>query len=444
MWLFTIRSPSNAPLVYVLKAGKNTLGRDPNNDITIGDESVSRWHAEIDCQADRVVIQDLGSKNGTFVNVQRISGPQVLKSGDQIHIGQQAASILLQDNSTPPTSPNSISETQPNTRELTVETVDKRATLLYEVAYRLTTVLDLEEALQEISSLMGAAMGAEKCGVIQAEHFDQLRELGFSTSVARQAITQRSAVVFPDLSDKTKKTLSKSAQMLRIRTALCVPVILGDEVAGLVYVYRTDPAARLFDQNDVQLAVAISHQAALSIQRARLLEQTQVLEKWAIIDSLTGLNNRRQTLNLAELEFQRAQRVQHSMALLMLDIDHFKEVNDTFGHAVGDQVLKVVAARFRQQLRSIDLLGRHGGDEFVILLIETGLDAAQGIAERLRRCVADEPIDTDRGPINVTISVGVAALTNDDVNLSAQLDRADGAMYAAKEAGRNQVKVSVQ
>jgi diguanylate cyclase (GGDEF)-like protein len=285
------------------------------------------------------------------------------------------------------------------------------------------------------------AMGVDKCEVILAEHFGQFGELGFPTSIARQAIEQSSVIMIPDLAAQTDPAPGKSGLLLGIRSVLCVPVMLEQEVVALIYVYKTDPAARPFDQHDVQLAVAISHQAALTIQRARLLEKARAFEQRATTDSLTGLHNRQQILESAEREFQRARRFRHPLALLMVDIDNFKQVNDTFGHAAGDQVLLAVATRGRDNLRDIDLLGRYGGDEFVILLVETELDAARRVAERIRQSVADMPVDIGQGPLNVTISVGVALFTEECPNWATLLNDADIALYAAKKVGKNQVKL---
>jgi diguanylate cyclase (GGDEF)-like protein len=125
----------------------------------------------------------------------------------------------------------------------------------------------------------------------------------------------------------------------------------------------------------------------------------------------------------------------------MLDIDHFKRVNDTFGHATGDQVLRAVARRCKFTIRDFDILGRYGGEEFAILLPETNLSAGQMVAERLRKEVATAPIDTDREALRITISLGVAKASNETSNLSVLLDHADTAMYAAKQSGRNRVMV---
>jgi diguanylate cyclase (GGDEF)-like protein len=441
MWILTVRSPASEPREYVLKPGKNTVGRKPDNDIVIADESASRLHAEIHCHADLIILVDQGSTNGTFVNRERLTQPQVLRLEDQIRIGQYVASLTFRDDKAASELIAALSGTQPLTRDLLLESVDQHAVLLYEVASRLNTILDLDTALQEVSDLMRVSMGAAKCGVILAERFDQLAELGFPASIALQAIEQRSVVILADVPAQMDPGVSKSALLLGIRSVLCVPVMIGEEIVALIYVYKTDPAARPFDQRDVHLAVAISHQAALTIQRARLLKQAQMLEQWALTDSLTGLYNRRHFLKMAGLEFQRARRYQHSLSALMLDIDDFKQVNDTYGHATGDQVLVAVAAHCRKNLRDIDVSCRYGGDELVMLLPESDLSAARRAAERLCRSVAETPIETDRGVLRVTVSVGVAALADEHPEVAALITEVDAALYRAKNAGRNRVEV---
>jgi diguanylate cyclase (GGDEF)-like protein len=173
-----------------------------------------------------------------------------------------------------------------------------------------------------------------------------------------------------------------------------------------------------------------------------LFEQARMLEEWAITDSLTGVHDRRHILKLCQLEFDRAKRFKHSMAILMLDLDDFKKVNDNNGHAAGDKVLTAMAKSCREQLRNIDLIGRYGGDEFLVLLVETNQEAARVVAERIRQHVADTSVETEHGPLVTTVSIGVAEIEKDAVDLDALLNRADKAMYAAKKAGKNQVQSS--
>jgi diguanylate cyclase (GGDEF)-like protein len=443
MWILTVRSPSNQPVEYFLKPGKNSLGRKPGSDILIDDEGASRVHAEIFCEGEMVVITDQESMNGTFVNRERITKPHTLQPGDQIRIGQHEANLSLRDDKDQPNLLSRLAATRPWTRELLLESVDQHAVLLYDVTNQLTRVLDLDTAVTEISKLMKVALGADTCDVILAKNFDGLGEYSLPVAVTRQAIEQRSIVVVPSLTPAAEQSqLSAPRESENRRSALCVPVFIDDEIVALIVVYKSDPGAREFDQHDVQMAVAISHQAGLTIQRVNLLKQARILEDWAITDSLTGLHNRRHLIDLGELEFQRARRYKHPLSIVMLDVDHFKQVNDTYGHDIGDQVLKTVARSCREQLRNIDLIGRYGGDEFVILLIETDLLAARGVAERVRLYVSGVPAETERGPLSATVSIGISALDPDTLNLDALLSQADKAMYSAKKAGRNKVKSS--
>ena len=248
-----------------------------------------------------------------------------------------------------------------------------------------------------------------------------------------------SIVFIPDTQILT--SISESVLRLRIRSTISVPVVLEESVVALVYVYKTDPAARPFDQNDVQLAVAVSHQVALAIQRTQILEEAKVFENWAFTDSLTGLNNRRHIQKLAQIEFERAKRFKHPLTMMMMDVDDFKFVNDSFGHLVGDQVLIAIAERLAKIVRSIDLLGRFGGDEFIILLVETDVDEANNVANRLNSHIALHPIETNRGQLAITLSIGVALLTEKITNLDEFISLADEALYAAKSAGKNQVEI---
>lgn len=164
------------------------------------------------------------------------------------------------------------------------------------------------------------------------------------------------------------------------------------------------------------------------------------LERQAHIDVLTGLNNRRHFFELAEHELSRARRHDLPLSALMLDIDHFKRCNDTWGHAVGDRVLQKLAEVCQHTLREIDIFGRIGGEEFTVLLVETNTYAALEAAERLRQALAAATVPLDHGQhLNFTVSIGVAYLTQEDHTIPDLLRRADMALYAAKNSGRNRV-----
>ncbi|QLA18710.1 sensor domain-containing diguanylate cyclase [Desulfolutivibrio sulfoxidireducens] len=167
----------------------------------------------------------------------------------------------------------------------------------------------------------------------------------------------------------------------------------------------------------------------------------ELLVRLATTDGLTGLFNRRRFLEASEAELERSNRYGHPASLLMFDVDHFKSINDTRGHDAGDRVLTALGRIARETLRTVDILGRIGGEEFAALLPETGLEEAARIAERLRRAVSAMELDTGAAPLSVTISLGVAQWTGPGEDLEALLKRADEAMYRAKEAGRDRAEL---
>lgn len=171
----------------------------------------------------------------------------------------------------------------------------------------------------------------------------------------------------------------------------------------------------------------------------------QKLHELAITDSLTGVFNRRHFYYVAQTELERSHRYDRNMAIILLDIDHFKWINDTFGHLVGDQMLQALALRCRSNLRVFDTIGRFGGEEFIILLPETCIKEAVNIAERLRHAVESISIPTPKGKASITISLGVACFEpGKPINLDQLVDAADKALYQAKENGRNRVAIYQQ
>jgi diguanylate cyclase (GGDEF)-like protein/PAS domain S-box-containing protein len=167
------------------------------------------------------------------------------------------------------------------------------------------------------------------------------------------------------------------------------------------------------------------------------------LERQARTDPLTGCANRRHFLELAEHELARARRYTEEVSVLMLDLDHFKEINDQHGHQAGDLVLQRLVQICQATLRAEDAVGRMGGEEFAILLPESGLTKAQEVAERLCRAVATAEVSKEgKVPLRFTTSIGVATLAREDANIGVVLGRADKALYEAKNTGRNRVVVA--
>ncbi len=280
MWTVTLRSSMTEPVEYSLKPETNTIGRNQDNDIVLKDNLASRAHAILDYNVslDMVTILDLNSTNGTYVNRERLTQPRNLLPNDSIRIGETILTLTNSAYTSTQAKPQPMG-TRALTRDFMIESVDQQAVLMYEAAQRLNTVLDLETALHEVADLMKQAMGADKCELILAEQFDRLIELGFPTSIAQMAIDQKAAIIVPNMEDEANPKMGQSASLYHVRSVLCVPVMNNDEVIGLTYIYKTDPQSRPFDERDLQLAVAISYQASLTITRMTLLNKLEAEQR---------------------------------------------------------------------------------------------------------------------------------------------------------------------
>ena len=219
------------------------------------------------------------------------------------------------------------------------------------------------------------------------------------------------------------------------QTVLSSPLKNQNALLGYIQLYRHEK--KPFTEAETQFLETMLQQSIMAIKKVHLFEETQRL---SITDVLTQLNNRRHLYTLGKRECERAQRYNTPLSALMVDADHFKKINDNYGHAAGDKVLQELAQHLRNSTREVDVLGRYGGEEFVILLPDTEIPAAIELAERLRQRV-DQEITLTRlnNHPTLTISIGVAAMGEDTPTLDALLDKADIALYDAKRAGRNTV-----
>lgn len=245
------------------------------------------------------------------------------------------------------------------------------------------------------------------------------------------------------------------------KAVLVIPMLVGKRCIGVLGLARFKPD-QPFKQEDILSATQFADIAALAMENSRLYREVQAL---ATTDELTGIHNRRSLLELGNRELQRSQRYARPLSALMLDVDHFKQVNDTWGHDAGDIVLRGIAQHCVEQLRSTDALGRYaqmveaggnligrlGGEEFAILLPETNLDQASFVAERVRASVERmlfKVPDAHGGPdpalLKVTVSIGVAAFTPEIGAITDLLNLADKALYTAKQTGRNRVCMSLK
>ncbi len=320
---------------------------------------------------------------------------------------------------------------------------------LRQTSTEITAELDLSRLLhamlERAIDLLQAASG--QVALYNAEHHDLLILVG--TNIApdligtRQPVTThgtgavihtRQPLVIPDY-QTWEDRLPHYAQ-LGAHALLLVPLLAGEQVLGIISIghHQSD---RTFDDTDIEMLTLFAQQATIALQNAYLFAEVQRL---ATIDPLTGLHNRRSLGNLSRQAYEQAAQYRHPLSVLMLDIDYFKHVNDTFGHVVGDQVLQAVARVCLAELRVVDIVGRYGGEEIMLVLPETDNDRAFQVAEHLRHTLATTPVPTDRGEVYITVSLGgITFHGSEPFSLEYMIDQADQALYAAKHAGRNQV-----
>jgi diguanylate cyclase (GGDEF)-like protein len=242
----------------------------------------------------------------------------------------------------------------------------------------------------------------------------------------------------PDVEDLRTRSIAfsyeyENGEVNPIRGGLAVPLPGGDEPIGMLAVFSRQPSF-VFDETTVEELAALAARAAPAIENARRFREAREL---ADLDALTGLHNRRYFHETLEREVSRARRYRRPISLVLLDLDDFKSVNDRFGHLSGDEVLAEVGERIRAVVRTADIACRIGGEEFAVLLPESGLGDAEQLYERLANAVVASPVG-DAG--DLTISGGITHLHPDDSPTSF-FERADAALYSAKGAGKARAHV---
>jgi diguanylate cyclase (GGDEF)-like protein len=213
---------------------------------------------------------------------------------------------------------------------------------------------------------------------------------------------------------------------------LVVPLIVKDEVIGTFTVAATRAGA--FPSDRRHMLGVIANQVAVSMQNARMYE---ALEEQATTDGLTGLVNHRTFQERFSTMLGRAERHELAVSMLLTDIDHFKKINDTYGHPTGDEVLRRVAAILKASARKIDIVARYGGEEFALVLEGTDRAGARQLAERIRQEVEAQSFPSSKGAFGATLSIGVSSYPDDSREKPELIARADQALYSAKHGGRN-------
>lgn len=219
---------------------------------------------------------------------------------------------------------------------------------------------------------------------------------------------------------------------------VCLPMTVGGYTVGVLGM--SESATTLSDSRRRMMAASAT-MLGISLRNAELFRDVR---EHSLRDALTGCYNRTHALEVIDTELRRARRSQAPMSLIMFDLDHFKDVNDKYGHLCGDAVLAAVGGRMREVLRGSDLKCRYGGEEFLVLLPETPLDGARRVADTLRRDIGEMRVPWKDEIIQITASFGVTTALPSEVDSSAMIARADAALYRAKDQGRNCVRLGVE
>lgn len=298
-----------------------------------------------------------------------------------------------------------------------------------------------------------------------------------SRSIVLYVYRSRESLVLNDAVNEGAFTQDRFVVAQRPKSIICLPVMNQGKLVAILYL-ENNLTTGAFTPDRLEALNLIVSQIAVSFENARLyqsierkvdertrelsektellnmanikmqmeIEQRKLLEdelrKLASTDFLTGLFTRRKLFELGEREINRAKRAGAPLSLLIMDIDHFKSVNDTYGHAIGDEVLKDFAKVCREAFRSTDIVGRFGGEEFVTIMPDTHIPTANEVAERLRQNIEKRQFPVAGKILSYTVSIGLAGLNVDENSIDPLIARGDEALYKAKKTGRNKVVIA--
>ena len=475
-----------------IKKDSASIGRGPENDVRIDDPSVSKRHAMIFKTPKGCSIEDLRSHNGTWIDGSMIPcGKKVeIKNGLPILIGNVLVSV---GKAVPPALASleaSIdlagSEMECDGTSLQDETLmtnRRKLQQIFEISTSLTQSLDLKVVFDKILDSLFLHFKKLEAGAIllsgeNSGHLSQVAskvrdrrrslKLYVSRSIVKQAMEQSKAVMITDTSCNREGNLAESVEVHRIVSAMCVPLITKSGVRGVIYVSSSN-SQQGFSKEDLFFITSISNPAAMAIENALLLDRSKRseedlrrardelelkvqertselaeanarLRELSITDDLTGLFNHRYLIRAIEAEFIRTVRYKRSFSVLLLDVDCFKDVNDSYGHSCGDAVLIKLASLIRGCLRTSDMVARYGGDEIAMLLPETEKAKAYEVAEKLRAFIEETSFEWQGRVFGITCSIGVSTAPDDSIaDWNDLLEKADQALYKGKGAGRNVV-----
>jgi len=324
-------------------------------------------------------------------------------------------------------------------------------TILNDIASLAGSLQDFSETVSSIFEILGKLFNYQAGGLLLFEEMELYIYLNrpCSTQALERLITEAENVATgyawkPGDHHNLGKTIlgedklvSSSVEKGQEPAYIHLPLIAHKNPIGVLVL--SGPPTPAFRRDAPAILNLVSNEMTMIIDNARLYEDAK---RMAITDGLTRIYNHRFFQELFEKEFKRALRYKTTFSLIMLDIDHFKKVNDTYGHLFGDHILREIANLIKGCLRTMDIVARYGGEEFAILLPETDLESALDTAERIRSAIENHEFQEDEeSPVRITVSQGVTVFPSPDVQERSDLvAKADAALYEAKEAGRNCIR----
>ncbi len=341
----------------------------------------------------------------------------------------------------------------------------KQSTSIVDILHEVTDSLKPDEIYHILSRRVARALGISKCSIILARPGDlygtvvaafenpmlrNLRvDLGRYPEIVKALETDRTVIVSDVRSDPlfehVRAAWAEDGVDVGTQSVVALPFRMKEQQSGVLYLRSVD-GERTLTAEDAEFADSVIQAAISALEKAHdfatVVSDRERFEQLAATDALTGCLNRRALIDALERELDRARRYSLVLTILMVDLDHFKQINDTLGHLVGDVVLRQLGDLLRHEVRSVDAVARYGGEEFVIVLPETAVHGAMVFAERMRQRISQYPFGDAQVPVRVTVSIGLASYPDPKVtNPETFLATADTALYRAKADGRNLVRL---
>ena len=479
---------------FVVKGESAQIGRGRVNQVCLDEPSVSRNHARIFVEDEQYFIEDLQSRNGTWINGNIIesgikipvqAGVPIAIGNVMVSLGKKCTADRLPDQYAISIQPPGGDSQKPSTVTDRRAKQKKELELIHDISLQLMGSLDLNELCgKALDSIIGLLKRIDsgfvflfdpdsgKLDNIASRFKEGTTEdaTRHSRTLVRRAVKEGKAVMMLDTSMENKADLSDSMEKIGVKSVICVPLMGKIGTRGAIYLQSVS-VAHGFRKEDLLLLTSLGTPIALAIENALLytkskraeerlqkasdeLEQEVMnrtsklkrardsLKKLSITDGLSGLYNYRYLLYSLESELRRAIRYGRTLALLLIDIDYFKNLNDTYGHQCGDYVIKTVGKFLKSNVRATDFVARYGGDELAVMLIETNAESALEVAEKLKQHIGSHSFQWGTKELSVNVSIGLATAPAPGIQqVSHLIEAADRALYQAKRTGRNAVVV---